>query len=282
MPSLAGFFNGLNRSLATACSFRLGSAAKPSPFCRGQRTALRNRNGEPHLNCILRRAAAAILALLVCSPTALADPGTLSVSGQGEARGAPDQAQLSAGVTTVAPTAAAALGQNSAKMNAVFAALKRLGVLDKDIATSNFQVSPQYPPYNANETGLQRIVGYQVSNQVNVTLDDTKKLGPTLDVLVGAGANQINSVGFTIKDSAALLKKARETAIADAILRAQTYAKAAGVTLGPILTIQEGSVESPRPLYDVVVTAARAAPPTPTAPGEQSITANVSITFQLK
>lgn len=234
------------------------------------------------MNCILRRAAAAILALLVCSPTALADPGTLSVSGQGEARGAPDQAQLSAGVTTVAPTAAAALGQNSAKMNAVFAALKRLGVLDKDIATSNFQVSPQYPPYNANETGLQRIVGYQVSNQVNVTLDDTKKLGPTLDVLVGAGANQINSVGFTIKDSAALLKKARETAIADAILRAQTYAKAAGVTLGPILTIQEGSVESPRPLYDVVVTAARAAPPTPTAPGEQSITANVSITFQLK
>ena len=129
----------------------------------------------------------------------------------------PDQAQLSAGVTTVATTAEAALAENARKMNGVFAALKRIGVPDKSIQTSNFSVSPQYPPYNQNTTGLQRIVGYQVSNQVNVTLDDVKKLGPALDALVAAGANQINSVGFSIRDTGALLVTAREAAVADAM-----------------------------------------------------------------
>jgi uncharacterized protein YggE len=142
-------------------------------------------------------------------------------------------------------------------------------------------VSPQYPPYNANETHVQRIVGYQVSNQVSVTLDDTKKLGPTLDALVAAGSNQINSVEFAIKDSAALLAKARAAAVADAITRAETYASAAHITLGPIVSLQEGEIESPRPMYRAMQMAAPSAP-TPTAPGEQSVTANVTLVFQIK
>jgi hypothetical protein len=166
-------------------------------------------------------------------------------------------------------------------MNAVFATLKRLGVPDKAIQTSNFSVSPQYPPYNANETSVQHIVGYQVSNQVSVTLDDPKKLGPTLDALVGAGSNQINSVGFVIRDTAALLTKARAAAVADAIARAHTYAAAAGVTLGPILSIQEAESEGPRPVYNLAVAAGRVAAPTPTAPGEQSVSASVSVVFSI-
>jgi len=230
---------------------------------------------------LLPFAAALVLALVAAAPTDAAAPGTLSVSGQGEVRAAPDQAVLSTGVATTAPTAAAALSENAAKMNAVFATLKRLGVPDKSIQTSNFTVSPQYPPYNANETGVQKIVGYQVSNQVYVTLDDPKKLGPTLDALVAAGSNQINSVGFAIRDTAELMAKARAAAVADAIARAHTYAAAAGVTLGPILTIQEGTNEGPRPMYDVVVTAQRAAAPTPTAPGEQSVAATVTVVFSI-
>jgi len=225
--------------------------------------------------------AALALALVAVAPTDAAAPGTLSVSGQGEVRAAPDQAVLSTGVTTTAPTAAAALSENAAKMNAVFATLKRLGVPDKSIQTSNFMVSPQYPPYNANESGLQKIVGYTVSNQVSITLDDPKKLGATLDALVAAGSNQINSVGFVIRDTAALLVKARAAAVADAIARAHTYAGAAGVTLGPILTIQEGASEGPRPMYDMVVTAQRAPAPTPTAPGEQSVNASVTVVFSI-
>lgn len=225
--------------------------------------------------------AALFLALAAASPSHAAAPGTLSVSGQGEMRAAPDQAVLSTGVATTAPTAAAALTENAQKMNAVFATLKRLGIPEKSIQTSNFTVSPQYPPYNANESGLQKIVGYTVSNQVSITLDDPKKLGATLDALVAAGSNQINSVGFVIRDTAALLAKARAAAVADAIARAHTYAGAAGVTLGPILTIQEGASEGPRPVYDMVVAAQRAAAPTPTAPGEQSVNASVTVVFSI-
>src|SRR5690349_1045917 len=119
---------------------------------------------------------------------AQADPAhTITVSGSGEARGVPDQADLSAGVTTVAPTAAAALAENARTMTNVFDALKRLGIPERAIQTSNFSVSPQYPPYNQNNQGLQKIVGYQITNQVDVTLGDTKKLGPALDALVNAG-----------------------------------------------------------------------------------------------
>jgi uncharacterized protein len=225
-------------------------------------------------------AAALVLAFVAAAPSDAAAPATLSVSGQGEVRAAPDQAVLSTGVATTAPTAAAALSENAAKMNAVFATLKRLGVPDKSIQTSNFMVSPQYAPYNANETGVQKIVGYQVSNQVSVTLDDPRKLGPTLDALVAAGSNQINSVGFAIRDTAELMAKARAAAVADAIVHAHTYAAAAGVTLGPILSIQEGSGEGPRPVYETMVTAQRLAP-TPTAPGEQSVSANVTVVFSI-
>ena len=207
---------------------------------------------------------------------------TISVSGQGEAKGVPNQAQLSAGVTTTATTAQAALAENARKMNTVFVALTRMGVPDRSIQTSNFSVTPQYPPYNQTATGPQRIVGYQVSNQVDVTLDDVKKLGPALDALVGAGANQINSVAFSIRDPATLLQTAREAAVADAIRRAQTYTHAAGVSLGSVVSIEEGTVEVPRPVYRMQAMAISTGDATPTAAGEQSVTANVTIIFEIK
>jgi uncharacterized protein YggE len=230
------------------------------------------------------RAALALAVFSVLAPLAgarAADAAhTITVSGQGEVRGVPDQAQLSAGVATMEATADAALAENARKMNAVFDALKRLGVPEHAIQTSNFSVSPQYPPYNQNATGVQRIVGYQVSNQVDVTLDDTKKLGSALDALVAAGANQVNSVSFSIKDSDALQASAQAAAVADAMTHAQTYAKAAGVTLGGVVSIAEGATEAPRPMYRMA--AAPASNATPTAAGEQSITANVTVVFEIR
>jgi len=167
-------------------------------------------------------------------------------------------------------------------MNTVFAALTRMGVPDRSIQTSNFSVTPQYPPYNQTATGPQRIVGYQVSNQVDVTLDDVKKLGPALDALVGAGANQVNSVAFSIRDPATLLQTAREAAVADAIKRAQTYTHAAGVSLGSVVSIDEGTAEVPRPVYRMQAMAISTGDATPTAAGEQSVTANVTIIFEIK
>jgi len=221
--------------------------------------------------------------LAAAVPTgALADTAhTITVSGSCEARGAPDQAQLSAGVTTVAPTAAAALAENARTMTTVFDTLKRLGIPERAIQTSNFSVSPQYPPYNQNDRGLQKVVGYQINNQVNVTLDDTKKLGPALDALVNAGANQVNSVSYTIHDADALEAKAQAAAIASARARAETYAKAAGVALGGVLSISEVSVEAPRPVFMAKAMAGNDGATTPTAAGEQSVTANVTVVFEI-
>lgn len=231
-----------------------------------------------------RLGAAAILsALAAFAPlSAQADPTarTITVGGDGEIRGIPDQAQLSAGVATVAPTAQAALEANARKMTAVFDALKKMGVPERAIQTSNFSVQPQYTTNARGEQG--RISGYQVSNQVDVTLDDTKKLGPALDTLIGAGANQIDSVGFGIKNPEALRTKAREAAIADARSRAETYAKAAGVTVGGVLTIVENGGSTPMPVRPMRAMAGiMAAPETPTAAGDMSVTASVSVTFEI-
>jgi hypothetical protein len=230
-------------------------------------------------------AAGLVLTLLV-SPAALAasdTPRVITVSGQGEVHATPDEAMLSAGVVTTASTAAAALAENARSMNAVFDALRHAGVPEKSMQTSGFNVSPQYA---TDKDGAQtpHITGYQVSNTVNVMVDDLAKVGPTLDALVASGANSIGGVSFDIKNPKAAMAQARTLAVADAIDRAQTLAKAAGVTLGPITSISEGGgYEPPRPMYRVMSgMAANMAAPTPIAAGEQSVTANVSITWEIR
>jgi uncharacterized protein YggE len=116
---------------------------------------------------------------------------------------------------------------------------------------------------------------------VSVRLDDVAKLGATLDALVTAGANQLNGINFSIADSSALLAQARQQAVADALVKAQTFAKAAGVTLGPILSISESDNGGPRPLYMAAAPMA-ALRAVPVAPGEESVTASVSITWQIQ
>jgi uncharacterized protein YggE len=208
-------------------------------------------------------------------------PRALTVSGQGIAKAAPDQAQFSTGVVTQGSTAAQALAANSRAMNAVFATLNRLSIADKDIQTSNFSLSPQEQVCTPGTACPQRIIGYQVSDTVNVTVEDFGKTGAVLDALVSSGSNQIDNIGFSIRDTSALLKQARATAVADATLRAQTYAKAAGVTLGRILSIQEGGSEPPRPMYRAMA-AQDIGALLPIAGGEESVSANVTITWEIQ
>ena len=221
-------------------------------------------------------AAFAALATPVAAQTA---PRTLAMSGSGEMRAAPDTATLSAGVSSSAPTAAAALAANNARMQKVLAALKAQGIAERDMQTGNFSVSPQYANPAPNEPNQQRLTGYQVSNQLQIRLTDVAALGPTLDRLVAAGANQINSINFAIRDSDRLLSEARTRAVADARAKAETYAKAAGVTLGPILSISEEGGNAPRPMMAMAM---RAEKFTPIMAGEESISANVSIIWVIQ
>jgi uncharacterized protein YggE len=218
------------------------------------------------------------LAALLAPAAQAADLRTIAMSGHGEVKAPPDQVQVNAGVTTSAATAAAALTANTQRMKAVFAALEKMGVAQKDIQTADFSVSPQYTNGANNEA--QRLTGYQVRNQVSVRLDDTGKLGAALDALVAAGANQMNGINFSIRDNGAMLQKAREAAIADARQRAETYARAAGVTLGPIQSIGEGGGSGPVPMFKAVRMMADA--PVPVAAGEESVTADVSVVWEIR
>ena len=225
---------------------------------------------------------AAVAIVLAVSHVAMAQPAqqrsTITMSGHGEVRATPDTAMLSAGVSTEGATAATALSANNTRMQAVMTGVRKLGVPDKDIRTSNFSVSPQYA--NASSEA-PRITGYQASNQIEVRLEDVNKLGTALDALATAGANQLHGVNFLIRNDTDFLSQARSAAVADARAKAETFAKAAGISLGGILSINESGNEAPRPMYrmeSVVVTAARV----PVAMGEQSVSADVTIVWEIK
>lgn len=204
-------------------------------------------------------------------------PHIITMSGHGEVHGQPDTATLSAGVSVDAPVAGAALADANKNMQAILAALKNLGVADRDIQTRNFSVRPQYATGNGQ---APRVTGYEVNNQVEVRLDKINQLGPALDALVAGGANQINGVNFSIRDPAALLAEARSAAVADARNKAETFAKAAGVTLGSILSISESGNTVPR----ILAGAPMFAPIEQVAvmTGEETIGADVTIMWEIK
>ena len=205
---------------------------------------------------------------------------TLTVTGEGEVKAVPDEAILSAGVVTEAASAAKALAANRREMNDVFAALKQLGIADKSVQTSEFNISPQYDT-GKDGSAPPRLSGYQVNNTVSVTIDDLSKLGRAIDAFVASGANSMGGINFTIRDPKPLLKQAREAAIKDATDRAETYADAAGVSLGNVLAIDEGEPQAPQPFFRPLM-ALSAAPPTPIAAGEQTVTARVTMKFAIK
>jgi uncharacterized protein YggE len=236
-------------------------------------------------NCLHRTAWPLSLFLILAAPAALADEAPvqrlLTVSGSGEVKAAPDRADLSTGVVTRERSAAAALAGNARAMNAVFDTLKRAGVPEKDIQTSNFQVSPQYSAEKPGTGAPPRIVGYEVSNTVTVTVEGLDRLGSTIDALVAAGSNQIDGPTFSIADPKPLLAKAREEAVNDAVARAQAYARAAGVTLGPIVSIYDGGGATTIQPAGRVMGLFKSAAPTPIAAGEESIAASVSIGWEI-
>jgi uncharacterized protein len=205
---------------------------------------------------------------------------TITVSGEGEVKTKPDMAMLTGGVMTDAPTAAEALNKNSTAMTSVLAAIKNAGVADTDVQTSNFNVSPVYAPYQPENPQPQKVTGYQVTNQVTVMLRDITKVGAVLDELVKVGSNSISGVSFGLQDPKPVLNQARQDAVKDAKAKADLYASAAGVSVGRVMTISEsGYIGPPQPVYR---TAAMESASVPIATGQETITATVSVTYEIQ
>lgn len=216
---------------------------------------------------------------------AAADPGLLTVAGQGTVSAVPDTVAINTGVISTAKTAREALAANSQTMTSLFDTLKKLGVPDKAVRTTNLNLSPQYASTVGNNFSLPQdrpVTGYRVTNNVNVTLDNPSRAGAVLDALVAAGANQAGGLSYTFHNDQGLLSQARTEAVKNAIERAHVYAAAAGITLGPIHAINDTGAISP--FYGAAAPAMNFAPPPPTpiGVGEQTLRANVTISWEIK
>lgn len=209
-------------------------------------------------------------------------PRVVTVSGQGEVKARPDIATISTGVTSDASTAKAAFAKNNEAMASVLAALKKAGVDDDDIQTSGFSVSPIYSQVQPGQSGTPRITSYQVSNQVTARVVDLGKLGSTLDALVLAGSNQINGITFDLKDQKSALDGARKKAIADARSRAELYAAAAGTSVGGVVQISEVSMPQPFMMARAAPAAMAYDGSVPVASGQNTYSASITVTFELK
>ncbi|WP_421847916.1 SIMPL domain-containing protein [Novosphingobium sp.] len=222
------------------------------------------------------------------SPAPVVAPGNavLTVSADGRSSRTPDLAVFSAGVTTQAKTAAAALSENADRMNAVITALKASGIAERDIQTSNLSVNPVYGQQradaNGNVSGDPLIIGYQATNQVEVKQRKIGNYGKTIDTLVSAGANQVSGPSFQLDNPDVASDEARLEAMKKARARAELYAKAAGLTVKRILTISESGGYAPQPMVMYArADAMMAKAPSPVAAGEVQVAANVTVTFEL-
>ncbi|MEW6254537.1 MAG: SIMPL domain-containing protein [Pseudomonadota bacterium] len=205
----------------------------------------------------------------------------LTVIGDGEASAAPDMATFSTGVVASGKTAEEALAANSKAMADLVAAIKALGIEERDIATSNFSIAPQYsqPPQNAREA--PRVVGFEVRNNVAIKVRDITRLGTLLDKMVQAGANQAGGLRFGIADAGPLEEKARVAAIKDAQAQAKTLAEAAGLRLLKIRRIapadRGGDMLTSAPM--MMKAEARAVP---IEAGEMSARVRISVVYEVE
>ncbi len=227
-----------------------------------------------------------MLAAACSAPNAVAESGavprTMTVTGQGEALAAPDMAVVTIGVQTDGETAAAALRANSAAMAATIDKLKAMEIEARDIQTSGLYVNPRYN-YEKNRSEPE-VIGFRANNSVRVRLRDLDKAGAVIDEAVSSGANSLGGISFTFADPQPLYDDARRDAVADARSRAALLADAAGVKLGPILTIQDGHAAAPRN-DTIVVTAMRSEAADFAAPieaGESAIQANVTLVYEIE
>ena len=221
-------------------------------------------------------------------PVTIAPGNTLlTVSADGRSLRTPDLAVFNAGVASSGKTAGEALRSNAADMNRVIAELKRAGIADRDIQTSNLSLNPVYAPQVQRPDGQyeqpqQRIIGYQANNSVTVRQRNLAEFGRVIDTLVEAGANQVNGPSFQMDDPDAASDEARLAAMKKARARAELYARAAGLRVGRILSISESGGYNPGPpVMFARMAADSSAAPSPVAAGEIQLNANVTVLFEL-
>jgi uncharacterized protein YggE len=225
-------------------------------------------------------APALALFLLALPASAQEAPRTITVSGMGEVTVVPDMAHVSVGAQSEAATADEALSATSAAVAAALEVLKAAGIEERDLQTSGISLSPRMV-WPADGNGAPRVDGYVASNQITVRVRDLTALGDVLDAVVKSGANTLGGVSFGLSEPRAAEDAARRAAVEDARARAELYAAAAGVTLGPVQQIAEDAFAQPMARMMAAPEAAMADAAPPVAPGELTVSARVQVVYAI-
>jgi uncharacterized protein YggE len=205
---------------------------------------------------------------------------TISVNGSGKVTLDPDIARINIGVHTEDTDAQSAVSENTTQTQAVVSALRRAGIAERDLRTSNFSI---YPRQDYDRDGELLGITYIVDNTIQVTIRDIATVGEILDAAVQAGANNINSIQFTVEDTSAAYNQALEAAVASARSRAEALASAAGVELGAVQSISAYVSGGPTPVYqDMRVAIEQAAGEVPISPGQTELTVEVNVVYVIE
>ena len=207
------------------------------------------------------------------------------VNGRGVVSAAPDLAILNAGVEASGKTVEEARSQVAIAMDAVMQVLRDLGIEDRDIRTTSFNI---FPEYTFNEVRRrQELIGYRVSNQLSIRIRDLDSVGLVIDQVAAAAGDlvKVQGVGFTIEDTEALAIQARAEAVNDLMAKARQLAELTGVRLGPPVFLSEGGVSVPRPQTKFrgdFAEAAIAVPQTVISGGELDVVVSVQGVFTIE
>lgn len=198
-----------------------------------------------------------------------------TVTGEGKATAVPDIAQINLGITVNGSSVSVVQSQANTTINNVTAAIKKLGVGDKDLQTVNYNLRPDYD-FNS---GRQSIKGYVADINLSVKVRQFDKINQVIDAATANGANQVGGLSFTLDDATLekLQSEARKIAISKAKAKAAQIAAESGITLGRVINVSEGSNPSPRPMY-----ALEKAAPTQIEPGSSEISVSITLSYETR
>lgn len=235
------------------------------------------------------RPALLVLATFVMPATGFAEDQlrTISVSGEGEVKIAPDMAIVSVGVEFDALSANEAMDMASQATSAILLELVALKIDAKDIQSGSIRLSPRYAQNLLGGIDFSKIEGYVAANEVTVKVRDLNELGALLSSVIGKGANRLNGVSFALQDPNEATDQARIQAVTEAHRRAMLYAQAAGVTLGDLMQLSDtGYAQAPmfrvEPMIEMSSGASDPQYDVPVAPGELTIAASVSVVYEIQ
>ena len=209
---------------------------------------------------------------------------TITVSAEGKTTATPDLAELSFSVVSQGKNPADLETNNDSKMSAVIAFVKSQGIASSDVATTAYDLSPNYQ-YDRN-WNRNYITGYTLTQTVTVKIHDLTKVASVIGGLTPLGVNEIGGVNFTFADTEKFLIVARADALVKAKEKAIAMAGGAGVALGDVVNISENGIVPP--LYrsyavsngGAMMSAGVSAPTIES--GTQDMTDDVTVTYELK